>query len=202
VIRLWLLLLFESQMMAIYSILGTPFRSTDSGENMNHKSQLLKPILIIMAITFAAVFFIITSQAATKPAQPMVAAAPHHTVGLKSDGRVVAVGTNYSGQLNVGSWTNIVQVAAGYRHTVGLRSDGRVVAVGLNDEGQLNVSSWTDIVQVAAGHDHTVGLKSDGRVVAVGYNYNGQCNVLDWNLTAADTKTKAIPCLPLLLLDD
>ena len=53
-----------------------------------------------------------------------------HTVGVKSDGTVVAVGRNNYGQCNVGSWTDIVQVAAGDGHTVGLKSDGTVVAVG------------------------------------------------------------------------
>ena len=37
-------------------------------------------------------------------------------MGLKSDGTVVAVGWNDYGQLNVGSWSNIVQVAAGLSH--------------------------------------------------------------------------------------
>ena len=64
-----------------------------------------------------------------------------YTVGLKSDGTVVAVGYDM-GQLNVGSWTDIVQVAAGSNHTVGLKSDGTVVAVGNNYYGQLNVDSW------------------------------------------------------------
>ena len=72
-------------------------------------------------------------------------------MGLKSDGTVVAVGDNSYGQLNVGSWSDIVQVAAGGSHTVGLKSDGTVVAVGDNDYGQLDVGSWSDIVQVAAG---------------------------------------------------
>ena len=75
----------------------------------------------------------------------------YHTVGLKSDGTVVAVGDNSYGQLDVGSWSNIVQVAAGDVHTVGLKSDGTVVAVGWNDYGQLDVGSWSGIVQVAAG---------------------------------------------------
>ena len=35
--------------------------------------------------------------------KPMVAAGAYHTVGLKSDGTVVAVGDNSKGQLNVGS---------------------------------------------------------------------------------------------------
>jgi len=113
---------------------------------------------------------------------PMVAAGYLHTVGLKADGTVVAVGGNDYGQCNVGGWPGIVQVAAGVHHTVGLRPDGTVVAVGGNDYGQCNVGGWTDIVQVAAGDLHTVGLKSDGTVVAVGSNSygDGQCNVGGW----------------------
>ncbi|MCJ7669488.1 MAG: hypothetical protein MUO61_03090, partial [Dehalococcoidia bacterium] len=82
---------------------------------------------------------------------PMVAAGSDHTVGLKSDGTVVAVGYIYSGQCEVGNWTGITQVAAGEAHTVGLKSDGTVVAVGNNYHGQCAVSNWTDITQVAAG---------------------------------------------------
>jgi len=99
---------------------------------------------------------------------PMVAAGGVHTVGLKSDGTVVAVGWNDFGQCEVGDWTDITQVAADRIHTVGLESDGTVVATGDNSYGQLDVGGWMDIVQVAAGDGYTVGLKSDGTVVAVG----------------------------------
>jgi hypothetical protein len=95
------------------------------------------------------------------------------------DDTAVAVGRNSSGQCNVGSWTDIVQVAAGgsgilfglikSAHTVGPRNDDTVVAVGENFIGQCDVSGWTDIVQVAAGMAHMVGLKSDGTVVAAGW---------------------------------
>ena len=61
---------------------------------------------------------------------PMVAAGGYHTVGLKDDGTVVAVGHNDSGQCDVGGWTDITQVAAGGYHTVGLKADGTVLAVG------------------------------------------------------------------------
>jgi hypothetical protein len=111
---------------------------------------------------------------------PMVAAGQYHTVGLKSDGSVVALGLNTSEQCNVGSWQNIIQVAAGGYHTVGLKSDGTVVAVGENSYGQCSVGNWTDIIQVAVGYRHTVGLKSDGTVVAVGDNSYGQCSVGNW----------------------
>jgi len=111
---------------------------------------------------------------------PMVAAGGYHTVGLKFDGTVVAVGhsDSYSG---VGNWTNIVQIAAGSWHTVGVKADGTVVAVGDNEPGGCcDVGNWTDIVQVAAGGGHTVGVKSDGTAVAVGLNNYGQCDVSDW----------------------
>ena len=121
----------------------------------------------------------ITANFVRKPT-PMVTGGAWHTVGLKSDGTVVAVGYNEYGQCNVGDWTDIIQVDGGGEHTVGVKSDGTVVAVGSNASGQCDVGGWTDIIQVVAGRRHTVGLKSDGTVVAVGYNEYGQCNVGDW----------------------
>jgi alpha-tubulin suppressor-like RCC1 family protein len=114
-----------------------------------------------------------------------VAAAWHHTVGLKSDRTVVAVGDNRWEQCDVGGWTDIIQVAAGGDHTVGVKSDGTVVAVGRNNGGCCEVGNWTGIKQTAAGHYHTVGLKNDGTVVDVGpsgwsRNDYGQCDVGNW----------------------
>jgi len=63
-------------------------------------------------------------------------------VGLEFDGTVVAVGSNWAGQLNVGTWSNIIQVAAGNSHTVGVKSDGTVVAVGWNGFAQCVVGRW------------------------------------------------------------
>jgi hypothetical protein len=111
---------------------------------------------------------------------PMIAAGTAHTVGLKSDGTVVAAGSNASGQCGVNDWEHIVQLAAGEDHTVGLKDDGTVVAAGSNTSGQCDVSNWTGIVQIAAGAAHTVGLRADGTVVAVGNNDYGQCNVGTW----------------------
>jgi len=111
---------------------------------------------------------------------PMVAAGPFHTVGLRANGTVVAVGMDYYGQCDVGGWTGIIQLAAGGLHTVGLRANGTVVAVGYNYYGQCDVGGWMDIIQVDAGYFHTVGLKDDGTVVAVGDNEYGQCDVGGW----------------------
>lgn len=109
-----------------------------------------------------------------------IRAGDYHTVALRNDGTLVAVGDNDFGQCDVGSWTDIVAVSAGSHHTVGLRKDGTVVAVGHNEYGQCDVSNWTDIVAVNACNCHTVGLRIDGTVVATGSNRYGQCDVIGW----------------------
>ena len=111
-----------------------------------------------------------------------VSAGVHHTVGIRSDGSVVAVGLDNFDQVSgVSSWSDITAISAGTFHTVGLRSDGSVVAVGDNGFGQCDVSTWTDIVAISAGDYHTVGVRSDGSVVAVGYNTFDQCDVEGWS---------------------
>lgn len=92
----------------------------------------------------------------------------YHTVGLQSDGTVVACGDDAYGQCRVADWTGIRGVSAGAYHTVGLRGDGTVVAVGRNDEGQCDVSRWTGIVAVSAADYATYGLRTDGTVVCTG----------------------------------
>ena len=109
-----------------------------------------------------------------------ISAGYYHTVGLKADGSVVAVGRNDDGQCEVSSWTDIVAVSAGIKHAVGLKADGTVVAVGRNNSDQCEVSGWTDIVAASTSGVHTVGLKVDGTVVAVGDNNGGQCDVSGW----------------------
>ena len=118
-----------------------------------------------------------------------ISAGGRHTVGLKADGTVVAVGWNEVGQCEVSDWRDIVAISAGDVHTVGLKADGTVVAVGNNGD----VSGWRDIVAISAGRFHTVGLKADGTVVAVGDNSFGQCDVSDWRdivaISAGDDHT-------------
>jgi len=100
------------------------------------------------------------------------------TVGLKSDGTVLAAGSSEA--CNVSNWTEIIAISAGEVHTVGLKSDGTVVATGQNWDGICDVSEWKNIMAVSAGSFHTVGLKTDGTVVAIGNNEHGQCNVSKW----------------------
>ena len=74
-----------------------------------------------------------------------IAAGGDHTVGLKSDGTVVAVGADNFGQCDVSGWTDIVTISAGWLHTVGLKSDGTVVAVGSDIYDECDVSGWKNI---------------------------------------------------------
>ena len=100
-----------------------------------------------------------------------VAAGFEHTVGLKANGTVVAVGSNTKGQCKVGGWRSIVAVSAGHSHTVGLKADGAVVAAGDNSFGGCDTGGWRDIVAVSAGSNYTTGLRADGTVVSTDEDY-------------------------------
>lgn len=58
------------------------------------------------------------------------AAGVEHTVGLRSDGTVVAAGANENGQCEVGDWTDVVYVTAGDYYTVGVKNDGSLLIAG------------------------------------------------------------------------
>ena len=95
-----------------------------------------------------------------------IACGEEHTVGLKKDGTVVAVGNNDDGKCNVSGWTNIVDIACGDFITVGLRSDGTVIAAGENEYGQCDlIRDWKDICAVFVNNMHTFGLRKDGAIL-------------------------------------
>jgi hypothetical protein len=104
-----------------------------------------------------------------------VVAGGTYTVGLKSDGTVVAAGDNTTGQCDVLDWRDIVMVASTGSDTVGLKKDGTVISVGWDSSRGIfdGISNWNDIVSISASAflSCIVGLKADGTVVAVGDNY-------------------------------
>ncbi|MDL1861204.1 hypothetical protein FBR04_09265 [Betaproteobacteria bacterium PRO7] len=121
-----------------------------------------------------------------------------HTLIVRNDGRVFAIGFNGSGQLGDGtttdrlravqvpSLTNIVAIAAGGHFSLALRSDGTVWAWGANNAGQLGdgtttnrsspvqVSGLAGVTAIAAGNEHALALLGNGAVVAWGANGEGQ----------------------------
>ena len=146
--------------------------------------SILFALALVMSLVLATTTLVLADSREVTPGWTditQVAAGHRHTVGLKSDGTVVAVGATNEGQCDVNEWFEIDQVAAGGYHTVGLRSDGTVVAAGTTYDGKCDVGDWSEIDQVAAGGWHTVGLVSDGTVVAVGVNNQGQCDVGGWS---------------------
>ena len=98
-----------------------------------------------------------------------VAAGFYHTLGCRSDGRVLACGDDSFGQCRTEDWTDVVCVAAGGWHSLGLRRDGTVVAVGRDSEGQCEVSGWTQVIAIAAGDYASFALRADGTVLCAGF---------------------------------
>jgi hypothetical protein len=91
-----------------------------------------------------------------------IAASGPHSLALKSDGTVVAWGSNSNGEATVPvGLTNVVSLAAGIFHSLALKADGTVVAWGLDNSGQATVpAGLSNVVTIAAGGYHSLALRS------------------------------------------
>jgi RHS repeat-associated protein len=127
-----------------------------------------------------------------------VAAGWDHAVALKTDGTVLAWGSNASGQLGdnstsdsstpvtVSGLSGIVAVTAGNEFSAALRNDGTVWTWGDNTSGQLGDGTYNDqhtpvqvtglsgVVAISAGSGSLYALKSDGTIWSWGYNGHGE----------------------------
>jgi alpha-tubulin suppressor-like RCC1 family protein len=136
-----------------------------------------------------------------------IAAGSRHSLFLKNDGSLWAMGCNREGELGDGTYANygnpalgftygtnspeqivdsgVTAIAAGYFHSLFLKSDGSLWAMGANIFGQLGdgtnnptnqpeqiVSS--NVTAIAAGGSFSLFIKNDGSLWAMGWNYFGQ----------------------------
>jgi alpha-tubulin suppressor-like RCC1 family protein len=123
-----------------------------------------------------------------------IATGGHHTLILKQDGTVWAIGANEHGQLGIDKQSsaiqtkpvqviglkNVVAVAAGDNHSLSLSADGRVFAWGGNESGQLGnatrknavkpieVKGVVRILRLAAGKSVSLALGNGGEVTVWG----------------------------------
>jgi alpha-tubulin suppressor-like RCC1 family protein len=124
-----------------------------------------------------------------------VAGGEYHSLFVKADGTLWAMGYNIFGQLGNGIFmyntnlpvlvtSNVVAVAAGVYHSLFMTADGTLWAMGNNGSGQLGngttvntnlpVSVASNVVAVAAGQSHSLFVKADGTLWAMGYNGDGE----------------------------
>ncbi len=110
----------------------------------------------------------------------MITAGRDHTIGLKSDGKIIIAGNIQGKQQDIQNWENMKAISSGGDHVVGLKTDGSVVAMGDNKYGTYAMSDWKNIKAISAQYNHIAGLRENGTVLAVGTNHYGECNVQDW----------------------
>lgn len=134
-----------------------------------------------------------------------IAAGQNHSLYLKSDGSLWAMGYNLYCQLGDGTFNNtnkpeqivasgVTAIAAGYDHSLFLKSDGSLWAMGYNNYGQCGVTASINtnkpvqivasgVTAVAAGGYFSLFLKSDGSLWALGQNSFGQLGNGTYNST-------------------
>lgn len=150
---------------------------------------------------------------------PWYAAGSSHTIVLKQDGTVWALGSNNYGQLGIGSsaWhsdtielskvtglSGVVAVAAGGSHSAALKQDGTVWTWGYNGSGELGnnttndsstplqVAGLSNVTAIAAGGSHVLALKKDGTVWAWGNNRLGQLGIASQSLVLSPVQVSAL----------
>ena len=123
-----------------------------------------------------------------------VASGAFHSLFLKSDGSLWAMGGSFSNLPEQIVSSNVTAIAAGNGHSLFLKSDGSLWGMGDNHDGQLGVGTYyntnqpqlivsSNVTVIAAGDLHSLFVKSDGSLWAMGYNNFGQLGDGTYNKT-------------------
>jgi len=112
-----------------------------------------------------------------------VAAGKYHGLAIRSDGSLVAWGSNSYGQCNVPGGNDFIAIAGGSRHSIALKSDGSIIGWGDNTNGQIDVPEGNDFVAIASGDYHNLAITTEGLIVGWGgWNDFGECNAPEPNV--------------------
>ena len=84
-------------------------------------------------------------------------------LALKSDGSIVAWGSNYSGQTNIpANLGEVEKIAAGGYHNMVLNTNGELIGWGSNSNGQTDLPEvFEDVTQIACGGNFTALLLAE-----------------------------------------
>jgi len=108
-----------------------------------------------------------------------VAGGETHSMALTREGRVVAWGANFDGQLDLppSVTRGVTAIAAGGRFCAAVKNGGVIVWGGSNSHLPVLSGATSGVTAIAAGWGHLLALKADGSVLAAGANDSGQRNV-------------------------
>lgn len=149
------------------------------------------------ALALAAVSVVAFGGAATA-ATPMISLGDDHALALRSDGTVVAWGSDQDGKLGSGrslyaatpikvpGLASASAIGSGNAHALAVLQDGTAWTWGSNTRGQLGdgttadrsspvkVSGIANVSMACGGYEHSIALLQDGTVWSWGANYVGQ----------------------------
>jgi alpha-tubulin suppressor-like RCC1 family protein len=113
-----------------------------------------------------------------------IAAAPHHCIALRQDGKVMSWGANEVLAMSApADLTNVVAIATwgdpAFDHDLALRRNGTVFDWGSYGFGYSTQmpKDLTNVIAIAAGAGHSLALCRDGKVVGWGNNDFGQITI-------------------------
>jgi probable HAF family extracellular repeat protein len=166
------------------------------GDGTTHDHATAVAIALPASVSASAKKFDATSSSTAVVSQLSAGAA--HSFALLSDGSLLAWGSNWSGQLGIGSFddqlnpkavsaiSHVATIVAGDSHSVALLTNGTLSAWGNNSDGQLGVANigfsggpvqvpgLSNITSVASGSSHVLARSTDGTVWTFGSNGYGQ----------------------------